>query len=116
MKKYTVAFTLLGLIPLMLSAETILSSKTTISKIYTYKSAAVVELHKTMKKNSGCTYGKSGKYIALRFNDEGSKQMFSAILSAYISNSKVRFGTSGCDSIWKSVGTMNKIYRVTLEK
>ena len=116
MKKYTLAFAIIGLSTAVLSANSLLSPKTTIKRVFTYKTAAVIELTDAMSKNSGCTYSKSGKYIALRFSDAGAKEMYSSILSAYVAGLKIKMGTSGCDNIWSADGTMNKIYRVTLEK
>ena len=116
MKKYLMAFALIGLVPAALSADALLSPKTTIKRVFTYKTAAVIELSDAMKKDSGCTYSKSGKYIALRFSDAGAKEMYSSILSAYVAGLKIKMGTKGCDPIWSGDGTMNKIYRVTLEK
>jgi len=116
MKKNILTFALMALIPLSVYADTKLSSKTTVNRVFTYKSAAVVELGTAMGKNSGCTYSKSGKYVALRFGQSGSKEMYSALLTASVSGKKVTIGTSGCDNIWSGDGTMNKIYRITLEK
>lgn len=115
MKKYLLAFALIGLIPATVSADTLLSSKTTIQKIFTYKTAVVLKLTDAMPSNEDCTYSKSGKYVALRFNEE-SKELFSTLLSAYIANQKVEIGTNDCDDIWHANGTMNKVYRVSLTK
>ena len=115
MKKYLLAFALIGLIPATVSADTLLSSKTTIKKMFTYKTATVLELANPMPANEDCTYSKAGRYVALRY-DENNKELFSTILSAYIANQKVEIGTNDCDNIWSSVGTMNKVYKITLSK
>ncbi len=115
MKKSILIGLMVALTPLVTFADTKLSSTTTVKRIFTYKTAAVVELGTAMTKNSGCTYAKSGKYVALRFSEAGSKEMYSALLSAKISKQKVKIGTRDCDNIWSGDGTMNKIYRVTLQ-
>ncbi|HIP26655.1 MAG TPA: hypothetical protein EYG80_03265 [Flavobacteriaceae bacterium] len=96
-------------------ADTLLSSKTTIKKIFAYRSGAVIELASPMGKNEGCSYAKSGRYVAIRYDNQ-TKELYSALLSAYVANLTVEIGTKGCDNIWSSVGTMNKLYKLTLSK
>ncbi len=115
MKKNVLIGLIVALVPLFTFADIKVSSSTTIEKIYTYKTAAVIKLSKAMAKNSGCTYDKSGQFVALRFSEEGSKEMFSALLTAKVAKQIVTIGTSGCDNIWSGDGTMNKIYRITLQ-
>jgi len=115
MKKNILIGLMVAMTPLVTFADTQLSSATNIKRIFTYKTAAVIELKAPMTKNSGCTYSKSGRYIALRFSESGSKELYSALLSAKVANQKVTIGTRDCDNIWSGDGTMNKIYRVTLQ-
>jgi hypothetical protein len=113
MKKILAIVCASALIPMAVSAKQV-SSKVTVEKIYTYKTAAVIKLSKAMK-NDGCTYSKSGQFVALRFAED-TKEMYSALLTAFVSGKKVIVGASGCDNIWSGDGTMNKVYRVTLTK
>ena len=100
----------------LMAANAILSPVTKVKKVFVYKTAAVLELETPMNKEPSCTYNKSGKYVALRFSEAGSKEMFATVLSAYAAGMTVKIGTKGCDNIWSADGTMNKIYRVTLQK
>ena len=115
LKKVMVGILLAGLTATGAFADTKLSSRTTIKKIYNYSSGVVLELSTPMAKNQGCTYSKSGRYVALRHN-ETSKELYSTLLSAYVANLKVQIGTRNCDDIWSSVGTMNKVYKVVLSR
>ena len=116
MKKIMLATAIVGLLVSPSFADTKVSDKTKIERIYTYKTAAVLKLAKAMKKNSGCTYKNAGKYVALRFGETGSKEMYSAALSAFVAGKNIKIGTKGCDPIWTGDGTMNKIYKIQLEK
>jgi len=115
MKKIVLGALLLTATNLM-AYNAILSSVTKIKRVFVYKTAAVLELETPMNKEPSCTYSKSGKYVALRYSDSGAKEMFATVLTAYAAGLTVKIGTKGCDNIWAGDGTMNKIYRVTLQK
>jgi len=114
MKKNTLLVAILATLPMGLFASSV-TPTTTITKMYVYKTAAVIKV-KNKADNEGCGYSRSGEFIAIRFGETGSKELYSAVLSAYVSGAKVQIGTSGCDNIWSGDGTMNKAYRITLVK
>ncbi len=92
------------------------SSTTKIIKLYSYEDGAVIKLEEAASNNSSCSYSGAGQFMSLRFDTEGSKILYSALLSAFVSDSKVRIASDGCDNIWGNNKTMNKLYRVELRK
>ena len=108
---------LLGLVALTaVGSATDVSNVTKITKIYTYGEGAVIRLKNPTTNNSSCSYNGSGEYLAIRFNTQQGKELYSAALSAFISSTNVKIGSSGCDDIWGKSKTMNKVYRVELTK
>ena len=114
MKKLIIALLVLASTQIAMARD--VSPLTKVVKIFTYKDAAVIRLSNPNTNKSNCTYSKSGEYLAIRFNDTQGREMYSAILAAYMSDTTISLVSSGCDSIWGASESMNKVYRVDLEK
>jgi len=114
MKKTLLALMILATTQLAMAKDT--SPITKVVKIYTYKNAAVIRLATPSTNKSNCTYSKTGEYLAIRFDDTKGREMYSAVLAAYMADTTLRLVSSGCDTIWGAANSMNKVYRVDLEK
>ena len=112
MKKIIIALISLSMTQVAIARNT--SPLTKILKIYTYKDAAVVKIESPSTNNDNCAYANAGKYLAIRFNDVEGREMYSAVLSAYMTNSTIILTSKNCDNIWGSSRSMNKVYRVDL--
>ena len=64
----------------------------------------------------GCTAEDSNSYFVIRFDEVGGKEKFSATLTAYISQQKIRLGYRGCDDIWGVSKTLPYVYRVDMSQ
>ena len=93
-------------------------SSTKLTKIWVYKTYAVVQLESGGNNEDACTKKDSdgssnAKYfVALDFEGQTGKEMFSTILTARTTGMEVSFGTSCCHN-WGD-GTVPLIYRVDL--
>lgn len=114
MKKLVFAFIAFSISQFAIARD--VSPLTKILKIYTYKDAAVVKIENPSTNTYNCTYGNSGEYLAIRFNDTQGREMYSAILSAYMTDTRISLISAHCDNIWGSSKSINKVYRVDLEK
>lgn len=107
MNKIITAFLILG------STQLIFAGKTPITKIEsitTYADYAVVKIADKTTNTDNCTHSRATEYLAISLDKKG---MYSSVLSAFVSGSKIRFAHSGCVS-WG--GTIPKVYRVDLVK
>ena len=102
---------------LMLTSHSLVASEQiprdrTIEYIQVYKSTVFIHLDKQHKNTDNCTHKVAKDTVALALDTE-SKEIYSAILSARVSGTKIGFGVGGCQS-WGPSGTVPKIYRVDL--
>lgn len=109
-----VTFLLLSTVESALSKD--VSPLTKIKKLYGYTTGAVLELENQSTNNSGCSYSKSGKYLAIRFNTAEERALYSTILTAFTAEINVKIASRDCDPIWGTTKTMNKIYNIVLYK
>jgi len=114
MKKIIIALAALTMTQVATARD--VSPLTKIVKIYTYKDAAVVKIENPSTNTYGCTYGNAGEYLAIRFNNTQGREMYSAILSAYMTDTRISLISAHCDNVWGSSKSMNKVYRVDLER
>ena len=96
-------------------AKGIASPITKIIYIYTYANLAIIKIANKTTNGHGCTYSKSDEFLLVNFDDASGKEMYSAALAAFMSNSKVRLAHNGCQKWWSS-DTMPKVYRVDILK
>ena len=114
MKKILIA-SLLALGLTQISAAKSVSPATKIIKLYTYGDAAVIKVSNPAP-SEGCTYGDAGEFLAIDVGATGGKALYSALLSAFVSNSKVRLASEGCNNVWGAAKSLPAIYRVELRK
>ena len=115
MKKIVIATILVFGVTQAIIAKDV-SPVTTITKIYTYTTGAVLKLATPSTNNSGCTYSKSGEYLAIRFNTPEERVLFSSVLTAFTIGTPIQVASRGCDAIWGTSKTMNKVYSLTIVK
>ena len=96
------------------SAKTV-SKATKLVKLYTYGDAAVIKIKKPAG-DEGCSYKDAGEFLAIDLSKEGGKALYSALLSAFVSNAEVRLASDGCNDVWGSSKSLPEVYRVELRK
>jgi len=114
MKKIIISLTILAMTQVAMARD--VSPLTKILKIHTYKDAAVIKIENPAPNTYNCTFSHSGEFLAIRFNDTQGREMYSAILSAYMTDTRISLISAHCDNIWGASKSMNKVYRVDLEK
>jgi len=114
MKKILIA-SLLALGLTQISAAKSVSPVTTLIKLYTYGDAAVMKLANPAP-DEGCTYGAAGEFLSIDIGSEGGKVLYSAILSAFVSGSKVRIASDGCNNVWGAGKSLPQAYRIELRR
>ncbi|WP_444910108.1 hypothetical protein [Microbulbifer sp. TRSA005] len=91
-----------------------------IEYLRTYKTYAVATLTNEGPNPNGCTatykdWG-AGRYIAIEFGTEEGREMYSALLAAYLSGNQVAFGVYGegrC-KVWNGSNTIPVAYRIDI--
>jgi hypothetical protein len=111
MKKLVFLF-IIGLIGTLNASD--ITPVTKILKIYTYGDGAVIKVANPAENTEGCSYDRSGEFLALRLDTEGKKAMYSSLLSALVASRDVVIAASDCDDIWGEDNTMGSIYRVQI--
>ena len=114
MKKIMVLLLVLGFTQTIIAKD--VSPVTKIIKIYTYGDGAVIKIANPSSNKSHCKYESAGEFLSVRFRDERSKILYTALLAAFVSGSKIRVASDGCDNIWGADKSLNEIYRVELRK
>ncbi|AWF80287.1 hypothetical protein BTJ40_05375 [Microbulbifer sp. A4B17] len=93
--------------------------KTPVEYLRTYKTYAIATLTNEAANPNGCTmtykdYG-AGRYIAVEFDSTEGKEMYSALLAAYLSGSEVAFGAhDGQCKVWSEDNTIPIAYRIDI--
>lgn len=90
--------------------------RTEIEFLRAYKTYAVVTLVTAGTNPNGCTHSNhsagAGRYITIEFSTESGREMYAAVLAAYLSGRDVEFGaSSGTCFAWGS-STIPNAYRV----
>ena len=83
---------------------------TKIDRIFTYGEFAVLSLENGSGTAEGCS---SGDFVTFNITTEAGRILYSAALTAFTTNAKVRFGIHECFS-WG--GTIPKAYRLEMLK
>lgn len=86
---------------------------TKIDKLYAYNGFIVVKIANPTSNSDSCTHASATTYLGLRTGTTYGKELYSALLTAYTTNAKVRLGHIGCTP-WG--GTIPKIYRIEMIK
>jgi len=92
----------------VLSANQTIPNDRTITNINVYTDLVVITFTPEFQNNQGCT-SSSTNDVQLMLADDPTKAMFSTILAAAASKSKIGFGIGGC------AGQFPKIYRLDLK-
>ncbi len=114
MKKTMVLLLVLGFTQVIMAKD--VSPVTKIIKIYTYDDGAVIKIDNPSSNKSHCKYSDAGEFLAVRFKDDSSKTLYTALLTAFVSGTKIRLASDGCTDIWGADKSLNEIYRVELRK
>ena len=99
----------------LLQAENNVTSTpiTKINRIFAYTGLIVVEIANSTTNSDSCTHGSAGTFLGLPTGTTYGKEIYSAIMTAYTTDGKVRFGHSGCTE-WG--GSIPKIFRIEMRK
>ncbi|MCH9690663.1 MAG: hypothetical protein K0U59_01180 [Gammaproteobacteria bacterium] len=87
------------------SGSEIIPNDRTITNITVYADLVVIAFTPSFQNNQGCTSSSSNK-LQLNLAEDSNKALFSTLLTAAASKSKVGFGINGC------AGQFPKLYRV----
>jgi hypothetical protein len=90
------------------------TSITKIKDMYVYDNFIVIKMQNKHTNSNGCTSSSARDYLYVPTNTTGGNRMYSAILSAYVAQKKVRLGYSGCAQ-WGS-STIPKVYGFSMLK
>ncbi len=99
----------LFLLPMGLSANEQIP-KSQIRSLQVYNDFAVVRLMDPGQNVDGCTRSNAAEFVAVLFDSSAGREMYSAVLAAYMSGRELGFGASGCHA-WGG-STVPRIYRV----
>lgn len=108
MKKSLIAFLMLATTSYTLASSSTVVTK--ITKVYTYGTVAVFALANQTGDSEGCS---NSRYTVINLQANGGKALYSAALTAFTTNTNVRFGVNGCYA-WS--GTIPITYRLELQK
>lgn len=86
---------------------------TKIIYIYTYKDFAILKIANKSTNPNNCTYPRSSEFFRINYK-EGGKEMYSTVLAAFMSDTKIRLGHGNCAKGWGK--TMPLVYRVDISK
>ncbi|CAA6812796.1 MAG: Unknown protein [uncultured Sulfurovum sp.] len=110
MKKILIALSVLATTQIAMATATPI---TTIKDIYVYETSVVIKLANQHTNPDICTHPKAKEYLLLSTDTAGGNRLYSAILSAYVSGKKVRFGYKNCAN-WSATETVPKAYGVSM--